>query len=66
MTAPTVEDILNQTSTPSGFHRWAVDGGSISVDRRQLQAALETAYDPNMPDWPALISWDEESGFHVA
>jgi hypothetical protein len=72
MTAPTVNEVLESTCCAvlhaSGvtLHDWAVEGGTIQVPASQLRPVLEAAYDPNMPDWTALISWDEEDGFHVA
>ena len=72
MQPPTVDEILSDTCCgvlhASGvtLHNWAVEGGTIQVTGLQLRPALEAAYDPNMPDWTALISWDEEDGFLVA
>ena len=66
MPAPTVDEILSDTAIGNGYHRWAVEGGSITVAAADLRPALEAAYDPNMPDWTALISYDEEDGFFVA
>jgi hypothetical protein len=72
MPAPTVDEILRDTFTGhlsadgDMLHDWAVEGGTIQVNASQLRPALEAAYDPAMPDWTALISWDEEDGFFVA
>ena len=72
MPAPTVDEILSDTCCgvlhASGvtLHDWAVEGGTIQVAASQLRPALEAAYDPAMPDWTALISYDEEDGFFVA
>lgn len=72
MPAPTVDEILSDTCCgvlhASGvtLHDWAVEGGTIQVSAADLRPALEAAYDPAMPDWTALISYDEENGFFVA
>jgi hypothetical protein len=72
MTAPTVDDILQQTASPylssSGetMHTWHDEGGAMLVLGSELRSALESAYEPNMPDWVSLISYDSEDGFHVA
>lgn len=72
MPAPTVDEILSDTFTGyicaagDRYHYWDTEGGRVSVPVSDLRPALEAAYDPNMPDWTALISWDEEDGFFVA
>jgi hypothetical protein len=65
MPTPTPDDILRETCIGSGFHDWATEGGTITVPASELRPALETAYDPSMPDWTALITHDGD-GFHVA
>lgn len=65
MTAPTVEELLDETAIGCGLHRWAVEGGSIEVSTSELRPVLEEAYDPIMPDWAALISYDDGE-FYVA
>lgn len=62
---PTVGDILRQTCIGYSLHQWRTDSGVIEVSTSELRPALEAAYDPNMPDWVALIGHDGES-FHVA
>jgi hypothetical protein len=52
---PTVEQELDDSAIGGGFHRWAVIGGSITITTDQLRPLLEEAYDPNMPDWVALV-----------
>jgi hypothetical protein len=52
---PTVEQMLNATAIGGGFHRWGVIGGSITLTTDQLRPLLEEAYDPNIPDWVALV-----------
>jgi hypothetical protein len=52
---PTVERILDATAIGGGFHSWPVIGGSITLTTDQLRPLLEEAYDPNMPDWVALV-----------
>lgn len=67
VSAPTVDDIFDSTAIGNGYHQWAGPGGSIRVTADELRPALEAAYDPNMPDWPALLDWDDEAGsFHIA
>jgi hypothetical protein len=72
MTAPTVDDILQQTlsgtlwASGETLHQWRTEGGMIEVPLSDLRSVLQSAYDPNMPDWPTLISYDSEDGFHVA
>lgn len=56
---PTITDVLIQTSTADCRHRWRVQGGSITLTRAELLPALEAAYDPTMPDWPAMVEIDE-------
>ena len=64
--AQTVQEVLDSTAIGNGLHRWGVIGGAIEVPTEELRPILEDAYDPNMPDWTALITWDEEDGFFVA
>jgi hypothetical protein len=52
---PTVDDLLARTHLGSHFHEWGADGGVIRVTRAELRQALEDAYDPTMPDWPAMV-----------
>jgi hypothetical protein len=72
MPAPTPDDILRETcigvlwAAGETLHNWATEGGTITVPASELRPALEAAYDPNMPDWTALITHDSEEGFHVA
>jgi len=66
MTVPTVDELLDSTAIGCELHRWSIEGGAIDVPTDELRPVLEEAYDPNMPDWAALINYDDESGFHVA
>jgi hypothetical protein len=52
---PTVDEILARTHLGGHFHEWGADGGVIRVTRAELRPALEDAYDPTMPDWPAMV-----------
>ena len=52
---PTIEHMLSSTLISNGIHRWSVEGGAIEVTTDQLRAALEDAYDPTMPSWPAMV-----------
>lgn len=63
---PTPDFLLDVTAIGNGYHDWAVEGGVIRVTTDELRPFLEQAYDPNMPNWVALIDWDDENGFHVA
>jgi hypothetical protein len=63
---PTVDDILESTSIGNGFHFWHVEGGVLEFKTETLRPVFELAYDPGMPNWVALITFDQESGFHVA
>ena len=46
---------MARTHLGGHFHEWGADGGVIRVTRDELRPALEVAYDPNMPDWPAMV-----------
>ena len=65
MTA-TPDELLASTSVGRGFHDWSCEGGTIRVTTDELRPVLQEAYDPSMPNWPSLISWDDEDGFFVA
>lgn len=56
---PTVADVLYSTDIGSCRHRWRTQGGAITVTRDVLRPALEAAYDPSMPDWPALVELED-------
>jgi hypothetical protein len=58
VTIPTVDDVLTSTAIGGGFHDWAVQGGTIRLPEALLRPVLEAAYDPTMPDWPALVEID--------
>jgi hypothetical protein len=58
MTAPTPEAVLNRAHIGNGFYDWAVDGGTITLRRHQLEPALLSAWDAWDPNWPAQVeSW---------
>jgi hypothetical protein len=59
MIVPTVTDLLQSTDIGSCLHRWRTEGGAITVDRATLRQALEDAYDPTMPNWPAMVEIDD-------
>jgi hypothetical protein len=59
MTVPTVDEILARTHLGGHFHEWGADGGVIRVTRDELRPALEVAYDPLMPNWPAMVEIDD-------
>ncbi len=52
---PTVADVLARTHLGGHYHEWGADGGAIRVTRAELRQALEDAYDPLMPNWPAIM-----------
>ena len=52
---PTVVDLLERTHVAWDLHRWPTHGGSITLTTAELRPALEAAFDPSMPDWPALV-----------
>ena len=64
---PTVDDVLARCERRGwadlrglGFVQarllaWGVNGGEIMVPASELRTALEAAYDPSMPDWPAMV-----------
>ena len=66
MITTTPDELLASTAIGCSLHKWGVDGGSIVVTTDELRPVLEQAYDPSMPGWPSLISWDDEDGFFVA
>jgi len=53
--APTVDEVLAETSIGCGLHRWAVEGGSIQLTATLLRPYLEEAYDAADPDWEATV-----------
>jgi hypothetical protein len=59
MTTPTVDDLLQSTAIGNGLHDWPCSGGAIRVSTDDLRQALEDAYDPMMPNWPALVEIDD-------
>ena len=58
---PTVDDLLRWTCTATMWgtgetlHHWRNEGGAIEVPGTNLRPALEAAYDPLMPNWPAMV-----------
>jgi len=56
---PTVTDLLESTDIGSCLHRWRTNGGTITVSRDTLRQAFEDAYDPAMPNWPAMVEIDD-------
>ena len=68
---PSVENVLdsNPFSWDADGNRlvsWEVNGYWQWVSYVELRKACEDAHDPLMPAWPSLITYDEESGWHVA
>ena len=56
--ALTVDDVLARTVLGNGYHSWGTNGSLITVRSGKLRQALEAAYDPTMPDWPAMVEID--------
>ena len=55
---PTVDDILSRTAIGCGWHDFHADGGAVRMRTADLRAALEDAYDADMPNWPAMVDLD--------
>lgn len=55
MSVPTIESVLEHAHLGNGFYSWPVDGGSITLQRHQLEPALLSAWDAWDPNWPALV-----------
>jgi hypothetical protein len=61
MTVPTVNDLLRWTCTATlwgsgeSLHHWSTEGGAFEITGTELRPALEAAYDPLMPNWPAMV-----------
>ena len=56
---PTVEKVLGSCPDRGNDNRgWRTEGGEIVVDAIELEYALERAYDPTMPNWPAMVEID--------
>jgi hypothetical protein len=56
---PTVDEILADTAIANGWHRWAVEGGSITVTTTLMRQLLEAAYDAADSDWVALVDAEQ-------
>lgn len=56
---PTVEDLLNETAVSNGWHDVAVEGGTIRISAEAARMVFEEAYDPSMPNWPAMITEED-------
>ena len=55
---PTIADLLQSTDIGNSQHQWRIEGGAIIIDRAVLRQVLEDAYDPTMPNWPAMATVD--------
>lgn len=53
--ALTVDQMLDSTAIGNGLHQWHADAAVTTWTTEQLRPALEEAYDPDMPNWPALV-----------
>jgi hypothetical protein len=51
--------MLDATRISHRVHRWPTEGGSIEVAADVLRPALKAAYDPTMPNWPAMVEIDD-------
>jgi hypothetical protein len=56
---PTIDDVLARTHLGGHFHEWGANGGVIRATRAELRLALEAAYCPSTPNWPAMIEIDD-------
>ena len=53
---PTVEKVLSGCpDRGNGKRGWRTEGGEIAVDAFELEHALEQAYCPSTPNWPAMV-----------
>ena len=43
----------------NNIHRWPAEGGAIEITTAELRPALEAAYDPTMPNWPAMVEIED-------
>jgi hypothetical protein len=59
MTVPTVDDLLSRTHIGFGLHEWSTDADVFRLTRDELRQALEDAYDPLMPNWPAMVEIED-------
>jgi hypothetical protein len=60
MTTPTPEEALERAHAGNGWYDWRVDGGTVRLRRHQLEPALQSAWDPHDPSWPAQVeAWLE-------
>jgi hypothetical protein len=55
MNVPTVEHMLDATLVSNGLHRWPTKGSDIYLLTHDLRQALKAAYNPLMPNWPAMV-----------
>lgn len=62
---PTVDDVLARTHAGGHWHEWGADGGVIRITRAELRPALEAAYDPTMPDWPATVEIADAPDYEI-
>lgn len=60
--APTVEEVLHglaycykEAGTGIRTYFWRTGPAILQVQEGELRQALEQAYDPTMPNWPALV-----------
>ena len=59
MNTPTVDDLLQSTAAGTGWHDWPLEGGTIRISEDKLRKSLEHAFDPSMPDWPAMVEIED-------
>ena len=59
MTTPTVDDLLQSTNAGCGWHDWRLEGCTIRICEDKLRKTLEAAFDPSMPDWPAMVEIED-------
>ena len=54
----TVDQVLSYNKVGPDRYVWPADGVLIEADTQTMRAALEDAYDPNMPDWTSMVQMD--------
>lgn len=63
---PTVQDVINSLpirgidcGSLGMILGWRTEGGEVEIAEMHLRPILESAYDPTMPNWPAMVEIDD-------
>lgn len=56
--APTIDLVFSSSKIGPDLCAWPESGDFIYTDGETMRAALEDAYDPCVPDWPAMVQMD--------